>query len=158
VLLVAMQLPVYMVHQAEEHLGDRFRIDINRMAGCEALTRPATFWINLLGVWLVDLVALALTVTVDPAWGLLAAYLALVNGAVHALVAIARRERNPGLITAIALLLPMGAWCLWCLRTAASASPGVHVASVAIVVAVHGAIIAWVAARRHALRSTRTPR
>ena len=55
--LVYLQLPVYMLHQWEEHTGDRFRQYINqRLAGGrEALTPTATFWINVIGVWAVDL-------------------------------------------------------------------------------------------------------
>ena len=83
-LLVALQLPAYMIHQAEEHLGDRFRHDINAMAGCEALSRTATFWINIVGVWAVDAASMLLMITVSRAWGLLAVWLTLVNALVHA--------------------------------------------------------------------------
>jgi hypothetical protein len=56
--LVYLQLPLYMIHQFEEHTGDRFRTYLNRnVAHCEALTPAATFWINAIGGWGVDLVA-----------------------------------------------------------------------------------------------------
>ena len=55
--LVYVQLPLYMLHQWEEHAGDRFRLHINRVfgGGREVLTPIATFWINSLGVWGIDL-------------------------------------------------------------------------------------------------------
>lgn len=148
VVLVAAQLPAYLVHQAEEHLGDRFRASVNAMAGCEALSKPATFWINVLGVWAVDLVSLVLMVSVGPAWGLLAAYLTLVNAAVHIVVAAKQRRPNPGLVTAVVLFLPLGSAAV----VAVSRCPGVtlamHFLAVGFVVLVHAAIVGWVLFRR----------
>src|SRR3712207_620184 len=55
--LVFLQLPIYLIHQCEEYAGDRFRQYVNHhlAGGREALTPRAAFWINLLGVWVVDL-------------------------------------------------------------------------------------------------------
>ena len=112
VLVVYLQLPAYLVHQYEEHAGDRFRLYVNRVigGGREALTPVATFWINALGVWAVDLVALYLAVFLDPALGLIAAYLPVVNAVGHVGPAAARREYNPGLGTALVLFLPLGGY------------------------------------------------
>ena len=153
VLLVVLQLPAYMIHQAEEHLGDRFRTDVNAMAGCEALSRTATFWINIIGVWGVNVISILLMITIDRAWGLLATWLTLINALVHVLSAIARRRGNPGLVTSLLLFLPLGLTALWSLRHELSASPGVNIASIAIVLAVHAGIVAWVALRRRAIRA-----
>jgi hypothetical protein len=48
-MLIYAQLPFYMLHQLEEHAGDRFRLYVNqRLAdGREALGRRATFLVNL---------------------------------------------------------------------------------------------------------------
>ncbi len=53
-VLVALQLPVYMLHQYEEHDDDRFRRFANRVmgGGVELLTVPAVFVINIGGVWI----------------------------------------------------------------------------------------------------------
>lgn len=153
-LLVALQLPAYMIHQAEEHLGDRFRRDLNAMIGAEVLSRPATFWINIVGVWMVDALSILLMVAVSPAWGLLAVWLTLVNALVHVLAAAARRRSNPGLVTAVALFLPLGVAALWALAGCLTASPGVSLASLAIVVAIHAGIVAWVVSRRRRLLAT----
>jgi hypothetical protein len=154
-LLVAAQLPVYMIHQAEEHLRDRFRLDINVMAGCEALSRTAVFWINIVGVWALGVLSLLLMITVSPAWGLLAAWIMLINGFVHVLAALVRRQVNPGLVTAVLLFLPLGGATLQSLRDQIAASPDVNTACLAIVVAVHAGIVAWVALRRHQILSVR---
>lgn len=143
-MLVAAQLPAYLVHQAEEHLHDRFRASVNTMVGCEALSRRATFWINMLGVWLIDLVSLGLMVRLGAPWGLPAVYLTLVNAVVHILAAVRQRRSNPGLITAVVLFLPLRAAGLLTLARLPGVKPLAHVAACGFVVAVHAAIIGWV--------------
>jgi hypothetical protein len=142
--LVMVQLPVYMVHQWEEHRGDRFRLQINATigGGREVLTRGATFWINALGVWGVDLTALYLAWLVTPAAGLAAGYLALVNGVLHAGQGVLKREYNPGLVTATLMLLPLGGWCVW--QVGRSAVWEWHAIGLGAAVGVHAAIVAWV--------------
>lgn len=56
--LVYLQLPIYMLHQYEEHDCDRFRLWVNNMIGHgrDVLTPIATFSINSLLVWLLDIV------------------------------------------------------------------------------------------------------
>src|SRR5690606_6727990 len=112
--LVFLQLPVYMIHQWEEHAGDRFRRHANELigGGREVLTPSAVFWINSAGVWGVDLAALYLAWAVAPPAGLVAGYLALVNAVLHGAPAVARRAYNPGLVTAVVLFLPLGGWCV----------------------------------------------
>ncbi len=118
--VVFLFLPVYMLHQWEEHAGDRFRKDINLhiAGGREALTPQATFWINSLGVWGVDLLAVYLACFVRPSLGLIAVYMALVNGLLHVVATMVRREYNPGLWTAIGLFLPLGGLGIYVLNTA----------------------------------------
>src|SRR5690606_31604719 len=83
--LVFLQLPVYLIHQFEEHAEDRFRNFLNRVIGHgrELLTPSATFWINSLGVWFVNLTALYLAWGVELSLGLMAGYLCVVNGVAH---------------------------------------------------------------------------
>ena len=146
-MLVFVQLPLYMAHQWEEHSGDRFRSYINRVisGGREVLTPAATFWINFLGVWAVDLTSLYLAWTVSQSAGLAAGYLSVVNAVVHVVQAIARREYNPGLLTAVLLLLPAGCWCVF--QVGVGAGMPAHAIGLATAIGVHFAIIAHVAQR-----------
>lgn len=154
--LLYVQLPIYMIHQWEEHRGDRFRLYINQTIGDgrEALTPSATFWINSLGVWGVDLVALYLAWAIAPWAGLAAAYLAVVNAIPHLAMTIKRREYNPGVITAALLFLPIGGWCI--------AEIGLHASwqanglALLVAVGVHAAIVIHVA-RRMARLANKTP-
>lgn len=145
--LVFIQLPIYMIHQWEEHTGDRFRQYANRTVGGgrEALTPAATFWINSLGVWGVDLAALYLAWKVETAAGLVAGYLAVVNAVLHIGPAIVRREYNPGLVTAAGLFLPFGGWCVWQVGSDCGWLP--HVIGLAAAVGVHVVVVGWVASR-----------
>lgn len=115
--LVYAQLPAYMIHQFEEHHDDCFCRYVNGLlaGGRLALTPGATFVINSVFVWGVDLVALYLARFVSLGLGLIAVDLALVNGAVHLLMAAVRREYNPGVWTSAALFLPLGVWSYWVL-------------------------------------------
>jgi hypothetical protein len=154
VTLVFLQLPLYMVHQFEEHAGDRFRIYMNRnVAGCEALTREGTFWINAIGVWGLEIVMLYLAVFVDLSFALAAFYLPVVNSLTHIREAVARREYNPGLWTSLVLFLPIGGWGLYRVSVESGATWGDQLLGAGIAIAVHLTIIAYVVVRVRHLRS-----
>jgi hypothetical protein len=147
--LVYAALPLYMLHQLEEHAGDRFRLAINaRFAGGrEALTRPATFWINAGGVWIVDVIALWLAYHVDLAIGLLPIYLMGVNALTHIATAVAARAYNPGLWTAIGVFLPVSVWGAIEIGDAADAGVGWQLIGLAFALAVHAAIMGHIRGR-----------
>lgn len=145
---VYLHMPVYLLHQWEEHTEDRFRNFVNGtvFGGREALTPEATFWINA-GVWVVDIVSLYLAVFVDLSLGLIAIYLPLLNSLGHVLPGLARRTYNPGLYTSLALFIPFGLWSLNVVSTASSADKRMHLLAFGIAVAIHAAIIVHVKRR-----------
>ncbi len=145
--LVYVQLPIYLIHQWEEHTGDRFRLHVNRTigGGREALTPAATFWINSLLVWVFDLVFLYLALAINPAAGLAAAYLPIVNGVGHIGPAIVQRAYNPGLVTSVLLFLPVGCWCV--AQAGSEADLGAHAIGLGAAVGVHLIIIGYVVCR-----------
>jgi hypothetical protein len=146
-MLIYAQLPVYMLHQLEEHAGDRFRLYVNqRLAGGrEALGRSATFLINLLGVWALIVAAILLAYYVEPGLGLIAVYLTGVNAVVHLLVALRRREYNPGLATAVALFVPLTIWAALEVNDRYDVSAGTNLA-LGVSLAAHLAIVAAIGA------------
>ena len=151
---VFLQLPVYMVHQVEEHTGDRFRRFVNtRVAGVpNALTTTAVVVINVPMLWGVDLAAIYLARYVAIGWGLIAIYLTLVNAVLHIVGAGVLRAYNPGLGSAVILFLPVGIWGL----VAVAGSPGVtavqHIVAFAFAIIVHAGLAAHVLRRAHVLR------
>jgi len=110
VLLIYLASAVYMIHQVEEHTGDRFRTYVNSkvFGGVEALTVGDVLWINLPGVWGVNLAALYAALFAGAGYGLAAPYLILVNGIAHLGMALRFRSYNPGLATGLLLFIPFG--------------------------------------------------
>lgn len=154
---VYLQLPVYMLHQLEEHYGDRFRLFANEhiAGGLPALTTPAVVFINVPGVWGVDLASIYLAHFVHIGLGLIAVYLMLVNAFAHIMAGLVLRIYNPGLVTGIVLFLPAGLWAL----VAVSAVPGVtmtyHAIGLGIAILIHAGIIGYVRLRIHELTTAK---
>ena len=136
---VFLQLPAYFGHQVEEYFHDRFRLGINHelARGNDALTKGAALFINIAGVWGTDLFALYLCAFVRPGLGLIAIYLALVNGAVHIIVTLVSRAYNPGLVTALLLLIPFGTFGLLAFVGTHQATTSDHVWGLGVALAVH---------------------
>lgn len=146
-MLIYVQLPVYMVHQLEEHRGDRFRIYVNERlaAGRTALGRGATFAINLIGVWVLILASILLAYYVEPGLGLIGVYLTGVNAVVHLAVAAARREYNPGLVTAVALFVPLTIWAAIEINDRYDVSAGTNLLALGVALLGHVLIVAAIA-------------
>lgn len=139
---------VAQVVRLEQHAGDRFRKFFNGMfGGREALTTMATFWINSLGVWVVDLTALYLAVFVDISFPLVAIYLPLLNSIGHVVPALLKRHYNPGLITAVLLFIPCRVGSLYWIHRAAPQTWQAHALGIALAFAIHAAIIVYVRIR-----------
>jgi hypothetical protein len=58
-ILLYTLLPVYMIHQYEEHAHGRFADFFNSKIGKEynVLTKVSAFWINILEVWVLFIVS-----------------------------------------------------------------------------------------------------
>ena len=147
---IFLLLPIYMLHQYEEHDGDRFRLYVNRVIGrgAEVLTPAAVFVINIGAVWLLDVVVIWLAWRVDLGLGLIAVYLMLVNALVHIAGGVRTRSYNPGLVTAIVLFLPAGLYALWRIEASGTATAQDQLISLAVAVGIHVAIIAYALFRR----------
>jgi Protein of unknown function with HXXEE motif len=153
-LLVFLQLPLYMMHQLEEHAGDRFRTYVNTRVAqvADALTTDAVVVINLPLVWGVDLVVLYLARFAALGFGLIAVYLTVVNALLHVVMAIRFRGYNPGLATAVVLFLPFGIWGLVVLSQSPGVGLGDHILGLGLAVLVHVAIAVHVFRRTKMLR------
>jgi hypothetical protein len=150
--LIFVQLPIYLLHQLEEHGDDRFRRFVNaRIGGGRELLSPGlTFGINLIAVWILFAVAFLLAYYVDPGLGLIAVYTTAVNAVVHMLAAAAGRAYNPGLITALALFVPLMIWAALEVGSSYDVSGAVQLLALGVAICGHLAIIAIVAVRLRA--------
>ncbi|GLK84337.1 HXXEE domain-containing protein [Ancylobacter defluvii] len=141
-LLILLHSPVYMVHQVEEHAGDRFRRFVNGrlLHGRDGLSVAVVLVVNLPLVWGVNLSALYAAVLCGPAAGLVAPYAMLVNAVIHLGAALRLRAYNPGLATAVLLFLPLGFATL----AAADAPAGAHVFGLGLTVLLHALIVLYI--------------
>ena len=154
ILLIYLQSPIYMLHQVEEHTGDRFRTFVNRHAfgGLEALTPGSILWINIPGVWGVTLLSLYAAVFLGVGWGLTGVYLVLVNGAAHVIGLIARGSPNPGVWTSLALFLPVGGLAWRVVATTAGVTRVHHAVGLAVAIVIHAVILVYGHTRARRLR------
>lgn len=149
--LCYLALAAYMLHQYEEHDGDRFRRFVNETVakGRAGLTLAEVFIINIPGVWGVIGAAMWLAQSLGPGWALIAAWLLLVNAAAHFGQAAMMRRANPGVWTALILFLPLGGWML------ATVSPVATTAQQAVSLAL--ALLIHLAIMLRAMRPAATP-
>lgn len=138
-VLAFLVLPVYMLHQYEEHDDDRFhRFAVETFGkGRDVLPTPAIFVINIGLVWALLAVVLWLMRRVDPGFAVVAGYVVLVNGIVHLAAWAALRRYNPGLLTGLLLFLPLGIAVL----ATAPAGTGLHLFGLVLAVGIHLAIV-----------------
>ena len=93
---------------------------------------------------------------IRPSLGLIAVYMALVNGVLHVVSARVRREYNPGLLTAIGLFLPLGGLGIYVLNTAGPDWES-HAIGFGEALAVHIAIVVHVVRRIAYLNRAASP-
>ena len=150
VRLVALLTPAYMLHEIEEHWGDRFRTFVNTrvFGGREALTEAAVFVINVPLVWGLNLGAwwFALTGRFDLA--LIGLYMMLVNAVVHVL-GVARFGYNPGVATSFLVFAPLSAAILVETHEGVSA----HLFALSVALVGHAAIVLYAVAHARRERS-----
>lgn len=149
-LLVYLHLPVYMLHQAEEHIGDRFRLFVNAGigGGRDVLPRSAVVVINVPGVWGLGLAALYAMGVAGAGYGLVLVYLTLINALVHIVSASVQRAANPGLWSALFLFLPLSAGTVWAISRQSGGVTLHHALGLGTALVIHVAIIAYVLGRR----------
>jgi hypothetical protein len=148
-------LPVYMVHQYEEHDNDRFRLFVNQRIGKGrvGLSPLAVFVINVPGVWGMVGISLALAATVNVGFGLTSIYLVLLNGIIHVAQAVISRGYNPGLGTAIGLFLPLGGYGVVAIHLAGGGTFLMHMTGAVAAIGIHVAIIVHAMRRREMIRT-----
>jgi hypothetical protein len=143
--LIYLQMPIYMLHQLEEHDNNRFQHVVNDVIGHgeDVLSALAIFVINI-GVWLLNLLSFALAAHVGIGWGLIGVYAMVVNAVVHIVVGAIRRQYNPGLVSSIVLFLPIGLGGLLAIAATGEASALQHIVGLVVALAIHAGIVIYV--------------
>jgi hypothetical protein len=151
-LLIYLHTPGYMLHQVEEHAGDRFRHFANDrlLGGLNVLTTCDVLVINLPVVWGLNLIALYAAFFFGAGYGLVAPYAMLVNAFTHFAAAIRLRCYNPGLVTAAVVFVPLSLTTI--VLIGAQATLGQHLLGFGLAVLLHLAIFAFAGWRFTELR------
>lgn len=149
VLLILLHSPVYMVHQVEEHTGDRFRAFANNvmLGGRDGLTTASVLVINVGLVWGLNLAAFYLGLFFGAGYGLVAPYAMLVNALIHIAARLRLGVYNPGLVTALVLFLPLSVASLVVIGREPGVGWAMHALALALAIGLHLAIVAWVLVR-----------
>ena len=153
--LVCLMLPMYMLHQFEEHgfnlFAQRYHFieELCASLGYRELSRcpasPSFVLAVNLGVWIPGVLAI-LYRRRNIMVGACAMGIPLVNAAVHVGVGIAQHHYNSGLLTAVGLFVPICAWTLFQLWRSGTLDKARLASVLASVVAVHLVLIASVLA------------
>ncbi len=114
--LIWIQLPIYLLHQFEEHTWNGFKNYINKnvfkvQEGDFPLNDKNIFWINIPIVWILMPIFAGLS-SINIMFGLWIPYFAVFNSLSHVIFSIRNREYNPGLIVSTVLGIPVGIYAL----------------------------------------------
>lgn len=157
-LLIYLHTPGYMIHQVEEHEGDRFRHFVNGrvFGGLDVLRTGDILVINLPLVWGMNLAALYAAFVYGAGYGLVAPYAMLVNALTHFGAAIRFRSYNPGVVTSAVIFIPLSVVTIFLVSTWASASLAQHAIGLGLAILIHVFIVGE-ALRRFALLRGKAP-
>ncbi len=158
ILLVTL-LPLYMIHQYEEHAHGRFMAFFNRVIGhgYDVLTPRGIFWINIAGVWALFLATFYLARFVALGFALVPIYLTLVNALLHIGPGLRLRGYNPGLGTALVLFVPWGGYLLVSFNGLIADRLLANAIGLVAAIAVHVVVIVFALRRRAALAAAGSP-
>ncbi len=114
--LIWLQLPIYLLHQFEEHNWNGFKNYVNRTIfkvkeGDFPLNDKIIFWVNIPIVWILIPIFSCLS-SVNIMFGLWIPYFAVLNSLSHVVVSARTREYNPGLLISLILGIPIGIYAL----------------------------------------------
>lgn len=118
VFLIWLQVPIYMIHQFEEHaFPGHFKEFVN--SNVFHITRQDVplddaniFWINIPFIGFLFPFGAALAQLINPAIGMLVVFFAFFNATLHILGFIILRKYNPGFLASLFLNYPSGIYLL----------------------------------------------
>lgn len=155
-ILLYTLLPVYMIHQYEEHAHGRFVEFFNATIGRgrDVLTKVSAFWINILEVWLLFLVTFYLARYVAPGFAFVPIWLTVFNGLTHVIASVSLGRYNPGLYTSLALFFPWGLFLLVYFSGVVASDLLFNVVGLLVAVVGHALIVVYALRRRSKLEAS----
>lgn len=150
VFLIYLQLPLYMIHQYEEHARGAFKTYANKLVGNgrEVFTDRGIMILNLLLVWLGITLLVYFSIYWKLSAGMIALYLAFLNGLGHVILGFVRGGYNPGYWTSLLLFIPLAGFSLLFLTLFHGMSLPDHLVGALGAFTLHLPILAYVLVRR----------
>jgi hypothetical protein len=146
--LIWIQIPVYLLHQFEEHIWNGFKSYINRKVfnvqrGDFPLNDKNIFWINIPIIWILMPIFAGLS-SLNIILGLWIPYFAVLNSLSHLIFSIRNREYNPGLIVSLILGIPIGIYALIILYSYITVPVTISIISILFALLLHLVIFAYI--------------
>ncbi len=147
-LLIWLQFPLYLVHEFEEHVyPGHFKEYINHALFKREDNFPLNdvniFWINILAIWLLYPLACTGSSLSQLGFGVLLPIFSLFNATLHIIVAIIKKQYNPGLLTSIVLLYPFSIYTLVMMANAQLLNTATLTYAIVIAIAVHDVLVGY---------------
>jgi len=148
VLLIWLQVPVYFLHQFEEHawpggFKDFVNKTVFRIPDKDyPLNDRNIFWINVPAIWILMPISAALS-HIHVELGFWVVYFSVLNALTHVAAFYKLKVYNPGLFISLVLNIPVGIYAVAKIHEAGLLTPLVTVASIAFAIFLHVLIIVY---------------
>lgn len=114
--LIWIQIPIYLLHQFEEHSRNGFKNYVNKnvfniASGDYPLNDKNIFWINIPIVWIL-MPSFAILASLNPLIGLWIPFFGVINSLSHVIFSIVNKQYNPGIIVSLVLGIPVGLYAI----------------------------------------------
>ena len=141
--LLFLSLPLYMIHQFEEHRNDNYKTYLNNHfgKGRQVLSDNDLFTINVIIIWGILIIVFYLQFLTTKPYGLIIIYLMLVNGITHIISALKQKVLSSGFWTALFLFIPYSIITLYIFITDVRPSILFQLLGIAVVLVIHWLII-----------------
>jgi hypothetical protein len=146
--LIWIQIPIYLLHQFEEHSRNGFKNYINQKVfqvpeGDFPLNDKNIFWINIPIIWILMPIFAGLS-SINLMWGLWIPYFAVFNSLSHVIFSIRNREYNPGIIVSLILGIPLGVYALFIFYSYINVPGIISIISIFFAILLHILIFAYI--------------
>ena len=114
--LIWIQIPIYLLHQFEEHSRNGFKNYVNKKVfnvvdGDYPLNDRNIFWINIPIIWILMPLS-ALLSYINPLIGLWIPFFGVINSLSHVIFSIVNKQYNPGILVSLILGIPVVTYAL----------------------------------------------
>lgn len=114
--LIWVQIPIYFLHQFEEHSRNGFKNYVNKTVfkvsdGDYPLNDKNIFWINIPIIWIL-MPLFAILSGINPLIGLWIPFFGVINSLSHVIFSVVNQQYNPGIIVSLVLGIPVGVYAL----------------------------------------------